>query len=97
MKYNPTIHCNSSGNAITSKPKIIAMTASTGFDTVTPIFLSPFSIVPVMFITYEEFMVSLFLSFFIDLTGVGYQNPPFEVKVISAEREPTPNVAKVKL
>ena len=50
IKYSPTINPNSSGRIITSSPKIMAIIASTGFDTVTPIFVSPFSTVSVMYI-----------------------------------------------
>ncbi len=42
MKYSPTMNSSSSGRIITSSPKIMAIIASTGFETVTPIFFSPF-------------------------------------------------------
>src|SRR4030042_436389 len=48
MKYNPTIHTSKLGKTITRIPKSIAIIASIGFETVTPIFFSPLSIVSVI-------------------------------------------------
>lgn len=63
MKYNPTIHSTNSESAITSKPKIMAISANTDFDTVKPIFLSPFSTVSVMFTVREIGMLPFRFEF----------------------------------
>jgi len=48
IRYMPTIHESKSGKIMTSSPKIIAITARTGLETVTPIRLSPLFTVSVI-------------------------------------------------